>query len=133
MSMQKSKEIFGASRNIMRNGLHFSAVAVKVAVSLAQPAKADSVVNTAVKGVDTGRKVIPAGLIVSKAGAKVTDSNATEAFGVVYEDVDVTYEASEYVYVPVVIQGVIDERLMPGGAVADAIKKALPGIVFTDK
>lgn len=131
MSMQKSYEVFGANHNIMRNGLHFTNVALEVDKNtLQEETKGVSVVDGTGAKIPTGRKIIPAGTVVTKAGAKATGA---DAYGVVYENIDVTYEQAEKVFVPVVIHGVIDERLMPGGTVSEEIKTALAGrIIFTD-
>lgn len=122
MSMFREREILGSSHNIMRNGLHFTNIALEVPVSLAET------VND--------RKIIKAGIIVAKDGTKAITTGSdgaktSNAYGVIYENIDVTYEQKTTVFVPVVIHGVIDERLLPTAPTAED-KKALTGIQFTD-
>lgn len=127
MSMSKSVKILGSSHNIMRNGLHFTNIALKVK-------KADLSVKRPTADALLQRDIIPAGTIVNAKGEKATSTGTplvSDAYGVIYEDIDVTYEQSDYAYVPVVIHGVIDERLMPTAPTAEE-KKALTGIQFTD-
>lgn len=74
-----SRDIFGASKNIMREGLNFIALPVKVA-------------STIIAADANGQKIVPAGTIITKEGALMTaaDANAASAFGVLYEDLDLT-------------------------------------------
>ena len=127
MSMSKSVEILGSTHNIMRNGLHFTNIALQVTFAglTKDVPSADGLIV---------KKVIPAGTILNAKGEKATSTGepaVSDAYGVVYEDVDVTYEAKTFIHVPVVIHGVIDERLMPTKPTAEE-KKALTGIQFTD-
>jgi len=74
-----TRDIFGLSKNILREGIHFIALPVKVA---------SSIISADVNN----QKIVPAGTIITKLGALMTaaDANAADAFGVLYEDLDLT-------------------------------------------
>lgn len=112
MSMSKTRTILHFSKNILRNGTHFNNVSVKVNTSLA------TVIN--------GRKIIKAGTIV---GADGTKQNGVNSYGIVYEDIDCTNELKSFIYVPVVVHGVVELGRLPEAPTAEA-KTALHSIVF---
>lgn len=119
MSKQSSKQIFGASKNIMRDGLHFVSVTVKVLKSIVT---ADT----------NGYLTLKAGTILTEAGVLMTgaDANASSAYGVVYEDVnfdDVPVGGNEGV--PVIIHGIVLLNELPVAPTA-AQKSAMPNIKF---
>lgn len=119
MSRQTSKSIFGASKNIMRDGLHFVNVTVKVVKTVAI---ADA----------NGYLKVLAGTILTEAGARMTaaDANASSAYGVVYEDVDFDDTAvGGNEGVPVVIHGVVLIAELPV-APTTLQKAAMPNIKF---
>lgn len=110
-----SKTIFGASKNILRDASHFVNVGVKVAASVLT---AD----------ENGNKILKAGTVVTAAGALMADAdaNATSAFGLVYEDMDLTFGDDT---VPVVIHGIIESSLLDVVPTA-AQKSAMKGLLF---
>lgn len=112
MSFSKSREILHFSKNIMRDGLHFTNLTVKVLKSLAVE------VN--------GREIIKAGTVVGKDGTK---QNGANAYGLIYEDVDCTNEEQNYIFAPVVVQGVVEEGRLPEVLTPEA-KTALKDIFF---
>ena len=119
MSMAKSREILGFSKNILRNGTHFSSLSVKAKTSIA----------TAVNG----RKIIKAGTIIAKDGTVAVESGdegakTSNAYGIVYEDVDCTNEQTDHIFIPVIVHGIVEEARILG--VTDVHKAALKGIIF---
>lgn len=114
MSMSKTREIFGYSKNILRNGTHFSNLTVKLKKSIATK------VN--------GRDIIKAGTIVASDGTVATDEAPSNAYGIVYQDVDVTHEQKDFIHAAVTVHGIVEEaRILD---VTDNKKAALKGIVF---
>lgn len=112
MSKQVSREIFHESTNIMRSGLHFSTVNVRVKKAIAEE------VN--------GRLIIKAGIIVGKDG---TIQNNENAYGVIYQNVDCTDLQREDISVQVVIHGMVEKKKLPQEPTAEA-KRVLRGILF---
>jgi hypothetical protein len=109
MARQYEKTIFGASKNILVDGAHFVSLPVKL------DASKFAVVD--------GRKIAAAGTIVSKTGAPVNDATA---YGVLYNDVDLTYGNENG---PVVVHGVVELAKLPVQPAAEA-KTAMKDIRF---
>jgi len=119
MSKQSSRSLFGASKNILRDGLHFVALGVKVAKTVAV---AD----------ENGYLYVKAGTVLTSAGAVMTaaDANAADAYGVVYEDVnfdDVPDGGNETV--SVVVHGIVEIGRLPA-VITAAQKTAMKGLQF---
>lgn len=112
MSMSKTRTILHFSKNILRDGTHFSNVTVKL--------------NTGLATLVNGRKIIKAGTIVGVDGTK---QNGLNAYGIVYEDVDCTDELKSYIFAPVVVHGIVEAGRLPEVPTQDA-KNALRGIIF---
>lgn len=124
MSISRKRDILHFSKNILRDGTHFTNVSLKLKKNLA------TTVNE--------RSIIKAGTIVAKDGTKAIDGKPSSepggvatpstAYGIVYEDIDVTYEAKDYIYGPVTIHGIVEEgRILE---VTASKKEALKGIIF---
>lgn len=94
MSRQSKETIFCNQKNILAEGQHFVSVLVKV--------DASKVVANA-----EGKKIVPTGSIISKAGVIAND---TTAYGITLNEIDVT-DGNEGV--PVVIHGFIDVNSLP--------------------
>lgn len=78
----------------------------------------------------TGKRILKAGTILSKAG-KIVDGTTilnTDAFGLVYRDVDLTLSNGNE-SVPVTIFGFIKESVLPVAVPADA-KTAMKMLMF---
>ena len=115
--LEKSTTYMGENKTILKlAGELFQNVSVKVAA-------------TDVAAVD-GVKMLAAGTVISKAG-KVVDGTVvphTDAYGLVYRDVNFTYSNGTE-NVPVTVFGFIDESTLPAEVAADA-KTAMKMLMF---
>lgn len=94
MSIQETTTLFCAQKNILANGQHYVSVPVKI--------DATKVVANA-----EGKKLVPLGSIISKAGVIVNDATA---YGITLNQADVTIGPEG---IATVIHGYIYENELP--------------------